>query len=105
MAKVKGTALNLLLKLLDKLRCYQHIFQLEKGALEKEGKIKALPLKLNKPKALKTKSGERQKDRGNRETENEMNEIDISSHNSKKAKKHGNHRCLSRKELPAATST
>lgn len=106
MAKVKGMASNLLLKLLDKLRCYSAYLSVRERGSGKGRKSKTLPPKPNKPKALKTKSAERETERETeREYENEMNEIDISSHNSKKAKKHGNHGCLSRKELATATGT
>ena len=59
MAKVKGMALNLLLKLLDKLRCYSAYLSIRERGSGKGRKTKALPPKPHKPKALKTKSGER----------------------------------------------
>lgn len=59
MAKVKGMASNLLLKLLDKLRCYSAYLSLTERGSRKGRESKTLPPKSNKPKALKTKSGER----------------------------------------------
>lgn len=59
MAKVKGMASNLLLKLLDKLRWYSAYLSLTERGSGKGRKSKTFLPKSNKPKALKTKSGER----------------------------------------------